>query len=97
MLLKGLPLETVRLVSPRAVRGYAERLGWQHVVDIEGRITVYQNPRDSLRQLIVPVHERLDDYAERTVEAIHKLAEFENRPAHEVLEDLLHPRFPRNP
>lgn len=91
MLRNGLPLEATRLVTPRAVRGYAEGLGWQRIHEINGGIAVYRNPRESLRQLIVPLDEEFDDYPERVAEAVQRLAEFEGRPAREVLDHLLLP------
>ena len=86
-----MPVELARLVTPRTVRAYAEGLGWQHVEGINAHIAVYQNPEAPLRQLIVPLDEHFDDYADRTVEAIHRLAEFEKRPAREVLNHLFLP------
>jgi hypothetical protein len=80
-----------KLVPPRAVRVYAEALGWKQVPGVNGRIAVYANPKDPLRQLVVPLDERLDDYADRTAEAIIRIANFENRPPREVLDHLLLP------
>src|SRR5438552_1675294 len=86
-----LPGELTRLVTPRSVRAYAEGLGWQPVEGINGKIAVYRNPVDPLRQLIVPLDEQYDDYSDRIAEAIRRLAEFENRPAREILNHLLLP------
>ena len=86
-----LPVSLTRLVTPRAVRVYAEGLGWQRVEGINGKIAVYKDPVSPLRQLIVPLDERFDDYGERTAEAIHRLAEFEERPVGEILDHLLLP------
>jgi hypothetical protein len=80
-----------RLVTPRAIRAYAEGLGWQRVEGVNGTIAVYSNPQAPLRQLIIPLDQRLDDYADRTAEAIQRLAEFERLPAAEVLNHLLLP------
>ncbi len=84
-----LPESLTRLVSPRAVRVYAEGLGWQRVEGVNGTIAAFRNPTSPLRQLIVPLDERLDDYALRTAEAIERLAEFEKRSPREVLNHLL--------
>src|SRR3954452_9239289 len=73
---EDLPVELARLVTPRAVRAYAEGLGWQRVEGVNGKIAVYRNPESPLRQLIVPLDEGLDDYAERTAEAIHRPEEW---------------------
>jgi hypothetical protein len=86
-----LPAELTRLVTPRAVRAYAEGLGWQRVEGVNGTIAVYRDPQAPLRQLIVPLDQGLDDYADRTAEAIQRLADFERRPAREVLNHLLLP------
>ena len=76
-----LPASLVRLVTPRAVRVYAEGMGWQRVEGVNGKIAVYKNPHAPLRQLIVPLDEQYDDYDLRTAEAIQRLADFEKRPA----------------
>ncbi|MGA2704275.1 MAG: hypothetical protein ABSH35_24655 [Isosphaeraceae bacterium] len=86
-----LPDSLTRLVTPRAVRVYAEGLGWQRVEGVNGKIAVYKNPDSPLRQLIVPLDEQFDDYGVRTAEAIQRLAEFEKRPAKEILNHLLLP------
>lgn len=88
---RGLSLDMTRLVIPRAMRAYAEALGWQPAPEIEGKIAVYRDPSAPLRQLIVPLDEQFDDYAERTAEAVQRLAEFERRPAQDVLNQLLLP------
>ena len=86
-----LPDSLTRLVTPRAIRVYAEGLGWQRVEGVNGKIAVYKNPDSPLRQLIVPLDEQFDDYGVRTAEAIQRLAEFEKRPAKEILNHLLLP------
>src|SRR5208283_5297611 len=86
-----LPDSLTRLVTPLAVRVYAEGLGWQRVEGVNGKIAVYKNPDSPLRQLIVPLDEQFDDYGVRTAEAIQRLAEFEKRPAREILNHLLLP------
>jgi hypothetical protein len=87
----SLPTSFTRLVMPRSARGYAEALGWKRVAGVNGRIAVYSDPEAPLRQLIVPLDEGLDDYAERMTDAIERLAEFERRPASEILNHLLLP------
>ena len=86
-----LPISLTRLVTPRAVRVYAEGLGWRRVEGVNGKIAVFKDPASPLRQLIVPLDEQFDDYGERTAEAIHRLAEFEKRPEREILDHLLLP------
>ena len=82
-------LEKARLVTPDAAKNYVMVLGWKLVFHQLEEIAVYQNPTFSLRQITVPLDQKLDDYGERMVEAIEKMAEFERRPAIEVLVRLL--------
>lgn len=86
-----LPRAETRLIAPRALRGYVEGLGWQKVDGVNGTISAYRNPRETNRQVIVPLDDRLDDYADRTADAVVRLAEFEGRSAWEVLDQLLLP------
>jgi len=86
-----LPRDETRLITPRALRTYAEGLGWQKVDGVNGAISAYRNPREKDRQLIVPLDERLDDYADRAADAVGRLAEFEGRSVREVLNHLLLP------
>src|SRR3954466_5112150 len=66
-------------------------MGWQRGEGAKWHIAVYHNPDAPLGQLIVPLDERLDDYGLRTAEAIQRLAEFEKRPAQEILNPPLLP------
>jgi hypothetical protein len=89
---ENLSLEAARLVTPRALIGYARGLGWQPVPN--GRrsdIAVFHRPDSRLHQVIIPTDSRLDDFGEAVLEAVRKLAEFENLPASAVLEHLLLP------
>jgi hypothetical protein len=87
-----LPLDAARRVSPRALQGYTRGLGWQPVPNGKRpEIAIFQRPDSPLHQVTVPTDETLSDYAEAVAEAVRKLAEFENRPASEVLEHLLLP------
>jgi hypothetical protein len=86
-----LPLAVTRLITPRALKGYVEGLGWQRVEGVEGPIAAYSSPADKNRQIIVPLDDGIDDYADRTADAVGRLADFENRPAREVLDHLLLP------
>lgn len=89
---ESLPLETARLVPPRALIGYAQGLGWQPVLNGKRTdIAVFHRPDSRLHQVIVPTDTSLADFGEAVLEAVRKLAEFEKRPAGEVLEHLLLP------
>lgn len=86
-----IPAAQARLVHSRALRNYAQSLGWQAVEGINGSIAVYHRPDSLAHQVIVPLDEQFDDYAEMVFEAVERLAEYEKRPAREVLEHLLLP------
>ncbi len=86
-----LPLEQAKLVTPRALKAYAEALGWRVVQGVNGTIALYHRPDSDLHQLTVPLNENFDDYAETVVQAVRKLAAYEVRPALEVLDHLLLP------
>ncbi len=89
-----LPVETARLVTPRALTGYAQGLGWQPVrlpSTKRPEIAVFHRPDSRLHQIIVPTDPTLDDYGEAVIDAVCKLAEFEKRPASEILTHLLLP------
>jgi len=87
-----LSLEAARLVTPRALIGYAHGLGWQPVPNGKRpEIAVFHRPDSRLHQLIVPTDPTLDDFGEAVIDAVHKLAAFEKRPPGEILTHLLLP------
>jgi hypothetical protein len=86
-----LPENLARLVTPRALKIYAQGLGWKPVAGTNGDIALFHRPDSELHQLIVPLDEQFDDYPDRVTEAIARLAEFEHRPALEILSHLLLP------
>jgi len=92
MLHETLPFDATRRVSPRALQGYAQGLGWQLVPNGKrSDIALLHRPDSRLHQIAIPLDETLSDYSEAVAEAIRKLAEFEKRPAREVLDHLLLP------
>ena len=85
-------LDTARQVTPRALMGYAQGLGWQPVPNNRRpEISVFHRPDSELHQIIVPTDSSLADYAEAVLQAASKLAAFEQRPVQEILEHLLLP------
>ncbi len=86
-----LPLELTRQVTPRALKGYAAGLDWKLVEGVNGDVAVYHRPDARVHQVIIPVDTTLSDYDEAVAEAVYKLADYEHRPAREVLEHLLLP------
>ncbi len=86
-----LPLELTRQVMPRALRGYAAGLDWKPVDGVNGDVAVYHRPDSRAHQVLIPVDTTLSDYDEAVAEAVCKLADYEHRPARDVLEHLLLP------
>ncbi|MFO0967415.1 MAG: hypothetical protein U0793_17790 [Gemmataceae bacterium] len=91
MLSEQLPLELTKLVAPNAMKNYASALGWQAVLGINGAIAVYHAPGSDLQQVIVPLEESYDDYAESVASVVERLSAFEKRPPIEILNHLLLP------
>jgi hypothetical protein len=58
---------------------------------LSDRCALYQRPESDLEQLQIPLSRTLRDFTPRMAEAIAYLAEWEKRPALEVLHDLLLP------
>ncbi|TVS21027.1 MAG: hypothetical protein EA424_00980 [Planctomycetaceae bacterium] len=86
-----LPSSILQLLKPQQVRSYALAKGWQRIPGVNGDIALFQHPAGQWDQLIVPMDESLDDYPRRLRDVIENLANFENRPVEEVLNDLLSP------
>jgi hypothetical protein len=87
---EALPLQAAAQVTPCALIGYARGLGWQPVQ--KGKrpeIAVFHRPDSRLHQIIIPIDPTLADFGEAVTEVVRTLAEFEKRPAREVLEHLL--------
>lgn len=86
-----LPLDLTRLVAPSAMKNYAQALGWKLVPGVNGSVAVYHAPSSELQQLVVPLEETFDDYAESVATVVQRLAAFEQRSPMEVLNHLLLP------
>ena len=81
----------LRQLSPSQVRRYAVELGWKPVAGVKRPLIVLNHPTDDLTQIQVPTAGGGRDSAFLMGEAVRALAEFEQRPAREVLGDLLMP------
>ena len=92
MVREPLPLDAARQVTPRALVGYAQGLGWQRVANGKRpEIAVFHRPGSPLHQVVIPTDPTFADFDEAVAEAVRKLADSEKRPAREVLEHLLLP------
>lgn len=83
--------EILQLIKPQQVRGYAIAKGWHRVQNVNGDIALFEHPQGRFDQLIVPMNESIDDYAERLRDVVANFAAFESRRVGEVLADLLTP------
>ena len=88
---KGLPEQLVARINSVDARGYAISAGWRRLPGVNGKVAVFTHPSSDLDQLIVPLDAGLADYPRRMAEVLANLAEKENRPATEILDDLLLP------
>jgi hypothetical protein len=89
MAYRGLPEDLLQAVNPQDLRSYALTRGWKLSGKVDGRFTVLSHPCSDLDQALVPLNVFAPDYGRRIGDAVQVLAEKENRPALEILNDLL--------
>src|SRR5271168_493934 len=75
-------------LNPAQVRWYAVQAGWRPVDGVKRPIFVLNHPTDDLTQIQVPTAGSEKEVVFLMGEAVRRLAEFEKRPAGEVLTDL---------
>lgn len=87
-----LPPELVRRLNPSRIQEYARSTGWRHEPRLgKGQAAVYERPESRLRQFSIPLQRELKDFDLLMARAVTVLADFEERPSHELLADLLLP------
>lgn len=80
----------LRQVSPTKLRAYLETTGWARTEIWRDRISVWSKENNGqIPQLLVPLREHSDAYAQRIAEAVTTLAEVEERSQLAVYYDLL--------
>lgn len=81
------------LIAPRRVIAYANGGGWVRAENKREDIVVLQRPTAEARfdQLIVPLSLTYDDYAQRILDVVDRLARSESRSSDQVLNELLAP------
>lgn len=84
-------IEAAKYVTPRALRAYAQGLGWSEVQGVTGLISAFRSPDSSTRQVIIPNTTQIDDYADRVAETVARLAAFEGRAPQDVFDHVLLP------
>ena len=82
-------VESLSRLSSRDVMGYAKARGWKQF-RTTGRLMIFNRDEPaSLDQLLVPVDASRRDFAQRMQDAVQRLVEFEQRPASNVVTDLM--------
>ncbi len=89
MAYRGLPEDLLQAVNPQVIGSYALAKSWRLSGKVDGRFTVLSHPCSDLDQVLVPLNVFAPDYGRRIGDAVQVLAERENRPALEIVNDLL--------
>ena len=89
--LRTLPERLVAGLDPVRVQEYVRATGWRHRPNLSDRSAVYERPESDLEQIQVPLSRTLMDFTPSMAEAVTYIAEWEKRPALEVLRELLLP------
>ena len=87
----------IRSVRVADVRSYLSRRGWKPKPYPRPELLVFEGPRADNGEPIVqvlPSEERFADYQQRLVELVTALAVIEDRPAADVLGDILRQEAP---
>jgi len=89
---ENLPPELLARLDPVEVKGYAKATGWVREARLgAGRVAVFAHPVSDLDQILVPLHRDARGFGPAMGDVVNILAEKENRPAAQVLGDLLMP------
>ena len=84
------PLEDLATrLTPADVERYARSRHWTSVITIPGRVCIYVSPSAPKAELLIPDSAELGDYTVRMVEAVHAIADFENRLPCEVVAEVV--------
>src|SRR4051812_31444506 len=90
--LETLPPEAVNRLNPVRVREYARATGWVLEPRLgQGLTAVYERPESRLEQISIPLRRDLADFTLVMATAVAWLAQWENRPVRDLLDELLLP------
>ncbi len=88
----NLPMPLLERLDPIQVKQYAKATGWVRERSLSDyRVAIYAHPTSDLDQILVPLIPRAYGFARAMGDVISILAEREQRPAIEILNDLLLP------
>jgi len=89
---RGVPLAQVADIRPISVRVYVKARRWKRIANKRENVAVFQTPKQGrYEQLIIPVDKEIDDFSERIIDVVLRIAEFEGRTPTSVINDLLAP------
>ena len=81
--------EELTRVRPDQMQRYLEAWGWKNVNVVPGKFVIYHLPSQQDAEVVVPTETSFRDYSRRVAEAVHDLAEFQSRPIHLILTEIL--------
>jgi hypothetical protein len=95
----SLPPALVNGLPPDRVRQYVLRTGWKHEqrLDQEGISVVYYRPESNEEQLLIPLNPNTRQFLPCMRDVLVYIAEWEKRPARDILDELLLPSAASRP
>ena len=84
--------ESVRQLSSLTVKNYLLARGWERVPSKRATVGIFRRPASEEDEVLVPLSGDFADLNDAMVSAVEEIARFEQRPAPQVLRDLLRPR-----
>lgn len=85
------PEATLRL-SSLSVKRYLLAKGWERVDSKRADVGIFRRPDAEEAEALLPLSSDFADVGDAMARAVEEIARFEQRPAAQVLRDLLHPR-----
>lgn len=83
--------DELRQLNPTDIQSYAVGLGWRQVLTKDSTIILLQHPTKELRQLLIPTNAIKNHNFALLYWAVRTLADDEQRPIRDVLNEFLLP------
>lgn len=87
--------EAVRQLSSLTVKSYLLARGWERAPSKRTSVGIFRRPESVVDEVVLPLSSDFADLNQAMAGAVEEIARFEQRPAHQVLRDLLRPRVDR--
>jgi hypothetical protein len=84
--------EAVRQLSALTVKSYLLARGWERAPSKRTSVGIFRRPESTAPEVLLPLNRDFADLSDALTGAVEEIARFEQRPAQEVLRDLLRPR-----